>query len=178
MQTGFAHACRYEWICFTDGDDQYDIRELYHIAKLLDKYDMIISFRYSKAYSTLRMFISSVYNRILRFLFRSRYRDISSGLKLVKREVIDDINITSSSPFVGAEITLKAMLKGYRIGEVGINTYPREFGVSTSTSIPNIFGTIKDMLRVHREEFVNHPGDPFTFESSGKLKQQEKNRHQ
>jgi len=157
LQTGFNHASHYEWICFTDGDDQYDVRELYHIEKLFSRYDMIITFRYCKTYSTMRMFISSIYNRLLRFMFNSPYRDISSGLKIVRKSVIDNITVTSNSPFVGAEITLKAMLKGYLIGEVGISTYPRKFGVSTSTSIPNIIGTIKDMLRIHKEVFSNRP---------------------
>src|SRR5690606_24869786 len=104
--------------------------ELYHIAKLLPRYDMIISFRYAKIYSTWRLFISAVYNVLLRILFRSRFRDVSCGLKLIRRSVADDIEITSSSPFVGAEMALKAMLKGYSVGEVGISTYPRVFGVS------------------------------------------------
>ena len=29
--------------------------------------------------------------------------------------------------FIGAEITIKAMLKGYRVGEVGIQTFPPRF---------------------------------------------------
>lgn len=157
LQTGITHAGDCDWICFTDGDDQYDVRELYHISKLLHRYDMIISFRYAKIYTTWRLFISAVYNMILRILFRSPFRDVSCGLKLIRRPVADELEITSSSPFVGAEMVMKTMLKGYAIGEVGISTYPRVFGISTSTSIPNIIGTIKDMLRVYREIFANKP---------------------
>ena len=157
LQAGFNYACDYEWVCFTDGDDEYDVGELRHMVNRLHRYDLLITFRYSKAYSTWRIFVSWVYNHVLRFLFRSKYHDISSGLKLIKREVLDDIEITSSSPFVGAEIVLKSMLKGYLVGEVGISTYPREFGLSTSTSWKNIFGTIRDMFRVHSEVFSNKP---------------------
>lgn len=157
IQSGFNYDNKYDWICFTDGDDEYDVRELYHMVKLLPHYDLLISFRYAKAYSTWRMFVSYVYNVVLRFMFRSPYRDISSGLKLVRREVIEDLDITSSSPFVGAEIVLKSMLKGYHVGEIGINTYPRQFGKSTSTSYANIIATIKDMLRVYKEVFQNKP---------------------
>lgn len=157
LQTGFENATLGEWICFTDGDDQYDVNELGHIVKLLSRYDMIITFRYCKIYSTWRMFVSHVYNMVLRAIFRCPYRDISSGLKLIRRDVLDDIDVCSSSPFVGAEVTLKADLKGYRIGEVGISTYPRYFGESTSTSWKNIKATIGDMLRFRREVFTNRP---------------------
>jgi hypothetical protein len=48
------------------------------------------------------------------------------------------------------------MLKGYRVGEMGIQTFPREFGKGASTSFKNIVKTIKDMRRVHREIFSNN----------------------
>jgi glycosyltransferase involved in cell wall biosynthesis len=155
LQSGFARARRYEWICFTDGDDQYDVGELRNIVNLLPRYDMVITFRYCKIYSTWRMFLSWIYNHIVRWLFRSPFRDIGCGLKIVRREVIDHIEVKSSSPFVGAEIVHRAMLKGYLIGEVGITTYPRELGQSTTTSWRNIIGTIRDMLRFHEEVYSN-----------------------
>jgi glycosyltransferase involved in cell wall biosynthesis len=157
LQSGFERACKHEWICFTDGDDEYDVGELRHIAKILRHYDVVITFRYCKAYSTWRMFVSAVYNVLLRFIFNSAYRDISCGMKLVRRDVVDTVKITSASPFVGAEIVLQCMLKGYSIGEVGISTYPRQFGISTSTSWRNITATIKDMLRFHKKIFRNSP---------------------
>jgi glycosyltransferase involved in cell wall biosynthesis len=157
LQSGFERACKYEWICFTDGDDEYDVGELRHISKILRHYDVVITFRYCKAYSTWRMFVSAVYNVLLRFIFNSAYRDISCGMKLVRREVVDNVEIASSSPFVGAEIVLQCMLKGYAIGEVGISTYPRQFGLSTSTSWRNIRATIRDMLRFHKQIFRNRP---------------------
>jgi glycosyltransferase involved in cell wall biosynthesis len=157
LQSGFERACNSEWICFTDGDDQYDVRELRKMTHLLPRYDMIITFRYAKIYSTWRLFLSAVYNVIVRFLFRSHFRDISCGLKLVRREVVEGMKISSSSPFVGAEIVHRAMLEGWRIGEVGISTYPRELGESSSTSWNNIFATIRDMMAFHSEIFSNKP---------------------
>lgn len=154
LRTGFAR-CHHEWICFTDGDDQYDVAELTHMLKLLARYDMLITFRYCKIYNSWRLFVSWGYNHVLRLMFRSPFRDISCGLKLIRHDVLQEITITSDSPFVGAEIVLNAMLKGYAIGEVGISTYPRDFGQSTATSWANIVATTKDMLRIHREIFRN-----------------------
>ena len=59
--TGFKHAIDYDWICFLDGDDQYDINDLYHMSELFNRYDLIITFRYSKIYGTTRLFISYIY---------------------------------------------------------------------------------------------------------------------
>ncbi|MCB9252304.1 MAG: glycosyltransferase family 2 protein [Flavobacteriales bacterium] len=155
VKTGLNNA-RYEWICLTDGDDEYDLNDLRKLIKFKDAYDLIITFRYKKIYSNKRIFISAIYNKLLRWLFRTNYRDISTGLRLVKKELIEDLQLITNSPFIGAEITIKSMLKGYRVGEVGIQTFPRTVGSGSSTSFRNIYLTIKDMLRVRKEIFSDH----------------------
>lgn len=152
IQAGF-HNAQYEWVCFTDGDDEYDINDLKRLIKLKDFYDLIITFRYVKLYSNLRIFISWVYNWVLRLMFRSPYRDISTGLRLMRKSVYEELTLISDSPFIGAEITLRTMLKGYRVGEMGIQTFPREIGKGSSTSFKNILRTIKDMRRVQKHIF-------------------------
>lgn len=153
LQTGFKHSLDFEWICFTDGDNQYDVNELYHLSKLFRHYDLIVTFRYTKIYGTLRIFISFIYNSIIRWLFRSSLRDHNCGLKVIRSSVVENMKLISSSPFIGAEIIIDAMVKGYHIGEAGIKTYPRRFGESHSTSIHNIIASISDMLRVYRKIF-------------------------
>jgi len=153
LQTGFKHSLDYDWICFTDGDDQYNVNELYHLSRLFHHYDLIVTFRYTKIYGTLRIFISYVYNSIIRWLFRSPLRDHNCGLKIVRSKVIKDMELISTSPFIGAEIIINAMVKGYPIGEAGIKTYPRKFGESHSTSMGNIKTSIQDMFRVYKKIF-------------------------
>lgn len=152
VRSGLA-ASRHEYICFTDGDDQYEVSDFEKLLKLGDRYDLVITFRYKKIYSGIRIFISWVYNRLLRFLFRTPFRDVSTGLRMVRRCVSEDVDLESNSPFIGAELAIKSMLKGYRIGEVGIQTFPRGFGRSSSTSLKNIVGTIRDMWRTYRKIF-------------------------
>lgn len=152
LKSGFAKSSM-EWICFTDGDDEYDLNDLRKMIKLKDFYDLIITFRYKKIYSNKRIFISYIYNIVLRWVFRTHFRDISTGLRLVKKELINEIPITSDSPFIGAEITIKSMLKGYRIGEMGIQTFPRVIGKGSSTSMKNIMHTIKDIRKIYKEIF-------------------------
>jgi glycosyltransferase involved in cell wall biosynthesis len=152
LRTGL-EAARYEWIAFTDGDDEYEVDDLRKLWRLRDRYDLILTFRYAKRYGSTRIFVSWVYNNVLRRVFRTRYRDISCGLRLVRKEVADELVLRSTSPFIGAEIAIKTMLKGFRVGEVGIQTFPREFGRGSSTSFRNILATMHDMRAVYREVF-------------------------
>ena len=146
-------ASRNAIVCMTDGDDEYEVEDFRKLLKLKDRYDLIITFRYRKIYSNTRIFVSWVYNVLLRFFFRTPFRDVSTGLRLVRRVVLEDVQLESTSPFVGAELAIKAMLKGYRVGEVGIQTFPRSFGSGSSTSIPNILATIRDMWRIYHRVF-------------------------
>jgi glycosyltransferase involved in cell wall biosynthesis len=155
VRTGLAES-RHEWICFTDGDNEYDLRDLRKLWRLRDHYDLIITFRYVRRYSGLRTVISRVYNMVLRRLFFTRYRDVSTGLRLARRSLIDELTLEATSPFIGAEIAIKTMLKGYRVGEMGIQTFPREFGRGSSTTPENIYRTIVDMVRCHRRVFSRH----------------------
>jgi glycosyltransferase involved in cell wall biosynthesis len=152
IKTGFENAS-YEWVCFTDGDDEYDVYDLKKMVALKDFYDLIITFRYVKLYSNFRIFVSGIYNKLFRWVFRTNYRDISTGLRLMRKSVFTELTIISDSPFIGAEITLRTMLKGYRVGEMGIQTFPREFGSGASVSFKNIIRTLQDMKKVYKHIF-------------------------
>ena len=145
--------CTKNWILQTDGDNQYDVYDLKKMLKIVHNYDCIITFRYKKIYSSFRIFISWVYNKVIQFLFNSKFRDISTGLRLINNEALKDISLTSKNAFIGAEIANKLMLKGYQVGEMGISTYPRQFGVSTIITLQNIFTTIQDINQVRKEIF-------------------------
>jgi len=157
IQTGIRTANRYEWLCFTDGDNQYDLAELYHIVRLLPRYDMIAAFRYQKVYGLVRKLMSYSLNFSCRRLFGTRFRDLTCGLKLVRRDVIDDLRVTCSSPFVGGEVAIRAALKGYHVGEVGIRMYPRMFGDSAVISWRNIWATMRDVWRIRNELRESQP---------------------
>ena len=94
--------------------NQYDINDFKKMCEIVHNYDCIITFRYKKIYSSLRILISWIYNKLIQFLFKSNFRDISTGLRLIK-ESLKDITLTSQNAFIGAEIAIKLMLKGYQV---------------------------------------------------------------
>ena len=152
VRSGLA-ASRFDYVCLTDGDDEYEVEDFRKLLALRHRYDLVITFRYKKIYSSSRIFISWVYNKLLRLLFRMPFRDVSTGLRMIRKSVVDELALESTSPFVGAEIAIKTMLKGYPIGEVGIQTFPRAFGKGATVSIANIVATMRDGLRVYRHVF-------------------------
>lgn len=144
---------RYDWIALTDGDDQYDLLDLGDLVRVAHLYDLIITFRYKRIYSTLRIFLSWAYNVVLRFLFRTRFRDISTGLRLVHRSVIEAVELESDGNIIGAELAIKAMLRGFAVGEVGIRTFPRSFGESSTIRLKNLARSLAEIARMYRGIF-------------------------
>ena len=145
LKTGLKK-CKNDWIFMIDGDAEYDVNDLPRLLNVSKNYDLVITYRYKKKYATSRIIISWVYNAILRLIFNIKFRDISTGSRLVSRKLIKRIKLKSNSPFVGAELAIKAGLAGYKVGEIGIHTYPRTFGKGSSVSLKNIFLTLKDMF--------------------------------
>jgi glycosyltransferase involved in cell wall biosynthesis len=148
IKTGLKN-CKYDWIFQTDGDAEYDVEDLKKLLKFTKYSDLIITYRLKKKYKTSRIVISWIYNVILRNLFSTNFKDISTGSRLINKKKVKNINLRSNSPFIGAELAIKSKYKGLRISEVGIHTYPRTFGAGSSVSIKNIFLTIKDMLKLY-----------------------------
>ncbi|MBK8689044.1 MAG: glycosyltransferase family 2 protein [Betaproteobacteria bacterium] len=115
LRTGVA-ASRYDWICMVDGDNEYAVADLRKMLDVRSFYRLIIAFRYKKLYSTQRIFISFVYNVVLRRLFRTPFRDVSTGIRAFHRSILEEIELSSNSPFIGAELAIKTMLRGYPVG--------------------------------------------------------------
>ena len=145
LKTGLKK-CKNDWIFMIDGDNEYDVNDLPRLLGTSKNYDLVITYRYKKKYTTYRIIISWVYNVILRLIFNIKFRDISTGSRLVSRKLIKHIKLKSNSPFVGAELAIRAGLVGYKVGEIGIHTYPRTFGSGSSVSFKNILLTLKDMF--------------------------------
>jgi len=145
LKTGLKK-CKNDWIFMIDGDAEYSVDDLPRLLKASKNYDLVITYRYKKKYNTYRIIISWVYNAILRLMFNIKFRDISTGSRLVSKKLIRNIKLKSNSPFVGAELAIKAGQNGYKVCEIGINTYPRTFRAGSSVSLKNILLTLKDML--------------------------------
>ncbi|MBU0951909.1 MAG: glycosyltransferase family 2 protein [Elusimicrobia bacterium] len=148
LQDGFKYANKFEYVLFTDGDNQYDVYDFKKSLQLLDQYDMVIGYREFNANSNLRKLVSICYNFFIRTLFGVNFKDLGTALRVVKRDAVNKIHITCTGPFAPAEIVLKLAKLGFNIGMVPIRSYPRLHGKSTSLIPKNAFETIKDILRI------------------------------
>ncbi|MEK7070600.1 MAG: glycosyltransferase family 2 protein, partial [Patescibacteria group bacterium] len=129
LKTGIKEA-KYDWLFFTDADMQFDISELVGFFPFTKDYDYVIGKRLKRADAPRRVFISGVYNRILRFIFQLPIRDVDCAFKLMRRKTVESIPFKSDSFFVSAELMIRSIKKGVKIKELGVHHYPRIKGES------------------------------------------------
>jgi glycosyltransferase involved in cell wall biosynthesis len=143
LKTGFTRA-KNDYIVYTDGDGQFDIRELKKFVALVGHSELVVGFRIRKRYTLYRNITSFAYNLVLQILFYLQYRDVDCAFKLVPKSLIDRINIESVRFFVDAELLIKAQRLGYSVTEIGVNHYHREAGLTTVRP-RTIISTIREM---------------------------------
>ncbi|MBN2789501.1 MAG: glycosyltransferase family 2 protein [Candidatus Delongbacteria bacterium] len=125
MRSGFAE-CKGEYILFLpadlESDPEEDIPKL--IEKLNDGLDLVAGWRQGR--DDGKLLASKIYNVVSKSLFDVNIHDMN-WIKGFRREVLEDIELRSDWHRF---IVMMAADKGYKIGEVKTNWYPRRSGKS------------------------------------------------
>lgn len=149
LRSGF-EAARKELVFYTDGDGQYDVGEL---AKLLDLMSpdvgLVNGYKLERNDPWHRIFIGNVYNRFARLIFRIRLRDIDCDFRLIRRELLDQIRLSSTSGTICVELVRKLELTGTRVVEVGVHHYPRLHGRSQFFRVQSLLKTLYQLTRLY-----------------------------
>ncbi len=130
LRTGFDHASK-ELIFYTDGDGQYDVRELAKLLPLLtSEVDIVNGYKLKRADSRRRIVIGAIYNRLARWLFHLPIRDVDCDFRLIRRRAMAQIELESASGMVCTEMVYKLHALGCRFAETPVHHYPRLHGQS------------------------------------------------
>lgn len=138
LRTGFAAATK-EWIFYTDGDAQYDVREL---ALLLEHagpdVDVVQGYKITRNDPLHRIVIGRIYHWIVKIGFGLRLRDVDCDFRLIRRKVFDTVVLESNSGVICAEMMTKIQQNGFRVVEVPVHHYQRAHGKSQFFNYPRI----------------------------------------
>jgi glycosyltransferase involved in cell wall biosynthesis len=147
-------AARFNLVFYTDSDGQFSIGDIRYFLPHILEHDLVVGFRVYRFDPLLRLFLSWGYNRLVRLLFRVRVRDVDCSFKLMRREVLDSINLETSDFFIDTELVARARRWNFRIMEKGVKHYPRRAGESSlrPSHIPRTLSTVFRMWwRIHRK---------------------------
>ncbi len=147
LQSGFRAATK-ELVFYTDGDGQFDLKEISLLLPLMADYDIVSGYRMNRQDPPLRRLNGWLWTRLNDFLFSLNVRDMDCAFKLFKRTIFDHIKMESQGALIATEILARAARKGYRIAEKGVHHYPRTAGTPTGNNPRVILRAFREVIRL------------------------------
>lgn len=151
LRSAFAAASK-EFIFYTDGDAQYDPRDLERlVAALGPEVDVVNGYKVGRGDPLHRRLAGSMYNALVRRLFHLPVRDVDCDFRLIRRGLLSSVELRLDSGAICVELVKKLQLAGARFAEVPVRHYPRPYGRSQFFRLGRILTTFRDLLRLRRE---------------------------
>jgi glycosyltransferase involved in cell wall biosynthesis len=154
LRSGFAAASK-DLVFYTDGDAQYDPREMKALlTALTDEVDFVNGYKISRHDPLHRVVIGRAYHWFVRTVFGLRLRDVDCDFRLMRRSVFDKVRLTRSSGVICVELMKKVQDHGFRIAEVPVHHFHRSYGKSQFFNFPRVARTLVDLTRLWFELVV------------------------
>lgn len=131
------------------GDGQIPPAQLLKMIPALRNFDLVVGYRKKRMDGIIRGIQTAVYNTLVRCLYRIDTRDINS-VKLFRKKIMNGTTFLSDSPFIDAELCIRARKMGFRVGEVVIEHLPRKFNRNHGGKSSIILSTILDVIKYVR----------------------------
>ncbi len=151
LRSGFA-AATHEIVLYMDADLPFDPYILGRALRALkvSRADVITGYRFDRTTEGLKRSLYSIlYNGLIKLLFGASIRDINFSFKLMRREVLDAIELKSEGSLIDAELIVKAKRLGFVVQQLGLDYFPRTQGDSTLSSPKVIFKIFKELFELY-----------------------------
>ncbi|HMV48268.1 MAG TPA: glycosyltransferase family 2 protein [Blastocatellia bacterium] len=148
LRSGFEHAVK-DLVFYTDGDGQYDVDELTKLMPLMNAdVDVVNGYKIKRSDARRRIVLGGIYKFLARLLFGLPIRDVDCDFRLMRREMIQSIELTSTSGVVCTEMIYKLRRVGCRFTETPVHHYPRLHGQSQFFTLRRVARTGYDFFRL------------------------------
>ncbi len=145
LRTGFETASK-QLVFYTDGDAQYDPRELPELWRALTpEVDFVNGFKIGRSDPLHRVVIGRIYHWCVRTLFGLRLRDVDCDFRLMRRSVFEKVRLARNSGVICVELMKKVQDHGYRIAQVPVHHFHRSYGKSQFFNLPRVARTLCDL---------------------------------
>lgn len=146
--SGFRNA-RKDLIFYTDGDGQYDVREVHLLlARLTPSVDLVNGYKTKRADEWYRRWLGTMYRLAIKRLFGLTMRDVDCDFRLFRRSIFEKIALESRSGVICVEMARKFEQAGFRMDEVPVSHYPRRYGRSEFFRFRHLINTFLGLSKI------------------------------
>ena len=145
LRSGFDHSTK-ELVFYTDGDGQYDVREIPLLLMLLtDDTHLVNGMKMTRHDPPHRVFFGNLHRFVTRWSFWLPINDVDCDFRLIRRSVLEKLRLSSSSGSICVELVKQAQRTGAQFREVSVHHYARRSGVSEFFTPRRILHTYADL---------------------------------
>lgn len=156
LRSGFA-AARKDFVFYTDGDAQYDVRELARLWEKRADADLVNGYKIRRSDPWYRAIVGRVYHHFTRILFRLPVRDVDCDFRLIRTSALRGIPLTVDSGLICVELMARTARARFRIAQVPVHHYHRMHGKSQFFNIPRVARVIWGMAGLWWSICVREP---------------------
>jgi glycosyltransferase involved in cell wall biosynthesis len=139
-------AARRQWVFYTDGDAQYDPNEIEQLIALArDDIDVVQGYKIRRSDPLKRKIIGRVYHHTVALLFGLHLRDVDCDFRLMRREVLDAIELHNQSGVICVELMRKLQDADARVVQTPVSHHPRLHGRSQFFQTRRIARSLYDL---------------------------------
>ena len=149
LRSGF-DAARYEWIFMMDADNQFDPEEVARLLAEEAEADIVASYRRRRRDPLLRRLNALAFFTLVRLLFGRLVRDVNCAFKLIRRDLLRQLDLQSSGALINTELLVKARRFEARIVEVPVEHFPRESGRQTGANPRVVLRAFAELIAFRR----------------------------
>jgi hypothetical protein len=113
-----------------------ELRDIFDAAA--DGFDVVVGSRFSRHsvllnYPVMKIIANRGFHALAQILLVRRFHDLTNNLKVIRREVIEKLQLTQAGFAINAETGLQPLLMGYKVKEVPISWINRmpDMGLSS-----------------------------------------------
>ncbi|HSF43836.1 MAG TPA: glycosyltransferase family 2 protein [Thermoanaerobaculia bacterium] len=153
IRTGFA-AARMDLVLYMDADLPFDPDTVGRAisAMMVTRADLVAGYRLDRTTEGFKRTVYSyLYNSLIGLLFGWPHRDINFSFKLMRREVLEAVELRSEGSLIDAELIVKARNLGFVIQQLGLDYFPRTRGNSTLSSPSVIVKILRELVTLYPE---------------------------
>jgi len=147
------NSAKNEIILFSDSDGTHDPNDFFKLIKKIDDYDMVIGWKSPRQDPFYRLFISRIFNLVINLLLGTKFHDINSGFRLIKKSLVEKL-LPKTGLFpacILTELTLLAIKDGYKVTEVPVKHFKRkgESRALNTKKLPKlIWGVLRSIIKI------------------------------
>jgi glycosyltransferase involved in cell wall biosynthesis len=154
LRSGFNHATK-DVVFYTDGDGQYDVKELPVLLMLLTEDTHFVNgIKMTRQDPPHRVFIGNLHRFLTRWTFWLPISDVDCDFRLIRRSIVSQLDLRSNSGSICVELVKHAQRAGAQFREVSVHHYSRRFGESQFFRPGRILKTYLDLTRMWVELMV------------------------